>query len=838
MAAARRGAAVVIVALACVVGAGRAWAAPAPPVPRYGVYATVAADLAHVEGRLVRDAETAPGFVAAFDPESGPDLPGFALPGAEATAPGPREVASPLPSGWVDPFGALDLPTGDLAIQRSGPGWPDPGGGVSTPGSLAACGPAGCDTLPFATTLPRRYGDSGALRGEGLWANGTWLPVAAATEHPAPPGPPSLVFLTPPTPAAFTGPAAWHVELTLPPNVVAVLNGQVSPASPTETTFVVDTVAERLALAVLPAKRAPVSTIEVAGGTITFVGRAAQRPNVQKQVRALVEQDWPFATPPRLVVVTDHDRERLATAGPGVVYLSDRAFRLSPGLARFHWPAARRALYAAASGLPDWDAQFVATALAEGRPAPSVGRSLGWAAWNPIIDELLTDGTLPFYGDTFSEAHLAPADALLTLAGRRNPRAAALQARDLLGADGVAALVTSTLHGGPAPVVDAARTAGVPAAIVEGWLRAEDPAQDLHVLSRAGRPVAVEREGGRDAEPVVVKTDAAAQVWTAAPGATLELPNGTKTVAVDPDARLLDADRTDNRAPPRWSTVVTGWVDDISPSQGSFTAWGDVVLRRQGDTHWLYVLGATHDAQDLLSLNATVVRYLGPEVTRRLRAHRLYFSFGPSLLDPSYAGAAEGQVVLGGSVNYLWDTRTADTYAFSGHRFSVGASTGALLGSDQAWASAGTSYVQLLPITPRHVIATRLRAGWTSGDLANRLLPLGGADAVRAASEREVVGNERAVANVEYRWTVVHDASLPLPLLWLSEVQVVPGVEAGVVYRHGDADPVAAYGADLGLYTVVDVFGARPTLFGVVGALPLGVADPVPQLYFSFDHAF
>jgi len=109
---------------------------------------------------------------------------------------------------------------------------------------------------------------------------------------------------------------------------------------------------------------------------------------------------------------------------------------------------------------------------------------------------------------------------------------------------------------------------------------------------------------------------------------------------------------------------------------------------------------------------------------------------------------------------------------------------------------------------------------------------------VRAASERDVVGNERAVANVEYRWTVVHDASLPLPLLWLSELQVVPGVEAGVVYRHGDAAPVAAYGADLGLYTVVDVFGARPTLFGVVGALPLGVADPVPQLYFSFDHAF
>jgi hypothetical protein len=50
--------------------------------------------------------------------------------------------------------------------------------------------------------------------------------------------------------------------------------------------------------------------------------------------------------------------------------------------------------------------------------------------------------------------------------------------------------------------------------------------------------------------------------------------------------------------------------------------------------------------------------------------------------------------------------------------------------------------------------------------------------------------------------------------------------------------PTAAYGADLGLYGIVDIFGARPTLAGAVVALPLGVANPTPQLYFSFDHAF
>ena len=86
---------------------------------------------------------------------------------------------------------------------------------------------------------------------------------------------------------------------------------------------------------------------------------------------------------------------------------------------------------------------------------------------------------------------------------------------------------------------------------------------------------------------------------------------------------------------------------------------------------------------------------------------------------------------------------------------------------------------------------------------------------------------------------MIRDASLPLPLAWLSEVQVVPGVEAGGVLRDGEAAPETALGADLGVYAVLDVFGARPTLFGTVFAFPIDSPTPlVPQVYFSFDHAF
>jgi hypothetical protein len=713
--------------------------------------------------------------------------------------PGPVHAPLPLP----------DRPTDDIGIQREGPGWPDAGEMRTTPD------PAG---LRVTATLPRRYGDTAALRREGLWSNGTWLPAQPA-------------------------PVSWVASVSLPPDTVGVLNGAVREAGAAGP-LTWSGVADRLALAVLPARRAPISRAEVAGGGITFVGRAAQRPNVQRQVVALVEQGWPLPDPPRLVVVTDHDRKRLATAGPGVVYLSDRAFRLSPGLSRFHWPAVRRALYAAALGdLPSWDAAFLATLCAEGRPAPSVDRALGWAAWNPIIDELLTDGTLPFYGDNFNEARPSPPDALLALAGARPPREAALQLRDRLGADAAATFVTEALArrgaaGGP--VRAAAAALGVDRGMVSGWDTPADPEQDYRIETEGGRPARVARAGGGASEAVVVEVDGEPRVWVAPPGpAEFELPHGTRTAAVDPAAHAVDAARDNNRGPPRWLTVATGWATDLSPSQGSFTAWGDLAFRKQGDTRNVYLAGLRHDPQDLLSLSFGYVRAFGPLVDRRVRQHRVFVSAGPSLLDERFQSTEAGAWVLGGAVGYGFDSRAADTYAMSGRRVAAAFGGGTRIASDERWASVGTSWVELVPIHPRHVIATRLRAGWASGEVEHRLLSLGGADGVRSVDERAVLGNERVVASAEYRWSVVRDASVPLPFAWLSEVQLVPGADAGAVQVDGAPGPTTAAGATIGGYGVFDVVGARPTLVGLVLAFPIyPTVSSVPQAYFSFDHAF
>jgi hypothetical protein len=715
-------------------------------------------------------------------------------------------IASTEALEFVDLQGWLPQPDDDLSLLRTFPGAPDRGATT-----WECAGP----TCRFTAVLPRRYGDVGWTRRFGLRANGAWYPQPMVGGEP------------------WAG--EWTVQVTLPGRTIGVLNGAIG-----RDTLHWHGETDRLSLAVVPEStprtvvRSEDRGVQFAGQR--FVGAASARPVVVEAVLTVLGELGVAPGHDYLVVVDCPDRQRLATAGPGVVYLSDRAFRVSPGLGRFNQGAVRRAVAEALSPAPaTWDRAFSATALTEGKPTASVDQALGWAAWNPIIDQLLHDGTLPFYDDIFGSAFPVSTDPMLRMQGRIAPRAAALQLRDLRGGDAVAALA-----GGD--VLERA-TVSEPL-LAEAWRRPSPSPGDVRA-ELLPEPRVTRSGTAREAVPVVIEVDGERSVWI--PDSAEDshaLPAGTRRVRVDPDGHVRDADRSNNAAPARWSTVATGWVDDISPSQGSFTAWGDLVFRRQDDTRNLYLLGLQHDREDLVSGYVGYVRYLGPLLDRRAREHRIVVTLGPSWLDPAFRPTDEGTVAIGGTLAYAWDTRAGDTWAFSGHRYGASVGGGFVPGSDERWAGAGVGTVQLVPFHPRHVLALRARAGWASGDVEHRLLSLGGSDAVRAIDGAALLGNERLVQTVEYRAGLIHDASLPLGLAWLSEVQIVPGVEAGQLWRDGESAPVLAVGATVGVYTVIDVLGARPTLFGLSVAEPVFVfglpdgAGEAPQVYLSFDHAF
>jgi hypothetical protein len=106
-------------------------------------------------------------------------------------------------------------------------------------------------------------------------------------------------------------------------------------------------------------------------------------------------------------------------------------------------------------------------------------------------------------------------------------------------------------------------------------------------------------------------------------------------------------------------------------------------------------------------------------------------------------------------------------------------------------------------------------------------------------AQSAVVGNERIDGTFEYRVALLRNASIPLPLLWLSDIHLSPGIDAGVAWR--DEERWAAVGASLGLHALADVLGAQPYLAGVTVAAPIwtdGLAPGAPQVYIDFSHAF
>jgi hypothetical protein len=340
----------------------------------------------------------------------------------------------------------------------------------------------------------------------------------------------------------------------------------------------------------------------------------------------------------------------------------------------------------------------------------------------------------------------------------------------------------------------------------------------------------------------VIQVGDSRELWApSATFSTFEVSDGRQRVIVDPDAHHDDPDRSNNRWPARWNVIATGWFDDVSATAGTFDLWADLVFRKSGDNRNVYLLGLEHDTQDLISTYLGYVRYLGTPLSRSVREHRFVVAAGPALLDPAFRPTDEGAVAVGGSAAYTWDTRPSAKVQVHGHRLSVSSGAGFVPGSEEQWASAGASYVQLLPAHPRHVFALRTRASWASGDVEHRLLTLGGSDAIRSVPATTWVGNERLIAQLEYRWAAFRDVSLPLGFGWMSELVFAPGVETGVSWRDGVADPATVIGVTAGVYTLIDVLGARPTLFGVSGGLPVYTSfarSGGPEVYLSFDYAY
>ena len=709
---------------------------------------------------------------------------------------------------FVDALARLPVPEDDLLLRRTFPfaaesGWVD----------IRERGPG---RYAFVALLPRRYGAAGMVPGHGLFANGLWHP------QPTLAGAPAVVD--------------WTVRLRLPPGTTGVLNGAVG-----QDTLDWTGTAERLSLAVVPGGR--VTSLDTDTGRTRLVDHGPRRDRRDDRLREVVDSTWPLSAPLDLVIVEAPLRRRLVRSGPGVLFVSDRAMRLSAGLWQFHVAALQRGVLEAALDIVDpWSRALAAAALAAARaPDVDLRERLGWVSWIPEIDSLLYDGRLPFYEDAFGEVWPPDpvADDLGELLDRTTPAQAITRRLDARYGEGTAERMAGAIVGGAA-LGDALARVGVPAGVVASWRPWPLPQR----LSVAVTPV----DGGRavvqvtrdahqtvPAEPITLDVDGERLVWDAPAGPGVfvhDAPTLPERVAVDPLGSVHQPRRSDDRWPRPISMTAAFFPYELNLRGGGLSAAAWLSFRRQYSTRWRLDASIATSPEDVVGGTVGAVRYLGPLQDRRNRPLRLSFGAGPSLLDPDFRPVANRALSLDGYVGLAWDTRVDRLFPQRGHRLYLGGSGGVVPGQT-GWSRVGGSGILLLPVGGRIALASRAGAALASGDVAHRLLQLGGSGNVQGLRPDTAVGTIRATAITELRWQVLRLASVPLPLMWLSDLQLHGGLEAGTLQASADdCGPEgsgcwrSALGWSGGVLGTADVLGARPTSLGVWLAAPLAVSDP------------
>ena len=120
-------------------------------------------------------------------------------------------------------------------------------------------------------------------------------------------------------------------------------------------------------------------------------------------------------------------------------------------------------------------------------------------------------------------------------------------------------------------------------------------------------------------------------------------------------------------------------------------------------------------------------------------------------------------------------------------------------------------------------------------------MPLGGSGAVQGLPPSVALGQTQAIATTELRWLALHNASVPIPLAWGSDMQLSGGVDVG---RITDDEAVfVATGWNAGIAFVADILGADPNFGGIWLAGPVwsnaaALEDDGLQLYVRISQPF
>ncbi len=716
-----------------------------------------------------------------------------------------------------DPLARLPDAPNDLYTMRTWPGQPERG--------VVRFHPLDEDTWAFHAILPRRYGDLGAIPRHGLFANGGW--------YPQPVGEDGLPIAT------------WRVRVALPEGTLGALGDTWG-----EDVLTWEGVGERASLAVVPRG---IATPLPSTPRVTLLTRGTPRRRLVRELDTQLEAVAVAGVPWRGVVVEAPLRRRLARGGRGMAYVSDRAFKVTNGFERFHRVGVTRGVM---EGLIPRGDPYVRSLVAAGlshqhsatRVGPDARRLLRWAAWIPTVYGVMHSRRMPFYAEILEDAHPGDPirDDLVEVFAPHTPgTAVAMQIVDRYGPLAGWTLAEGLMLG--LPLDRAAAISGVDAAWLDAW-RAPYPDQDYTLRVQRDPPlVTVQRDAPADAPPeaIVLSIDGERSVHLTGAGSDAVFvlpPRPPRRVALDPDRHLDQRSRAGDQWPPRLHVNLTGSITAINFTELYVYGWAGMFVRKAGNTRDVWAGYLITNDTTLAGASLRYTRLAGAPLDGLARRHRLTWSFNPSLLNPRYADTERGRFVLGAGMTYTYSDREATYFPLSGNSLTASINGGVQPGSDRRWGTGSLGWTGVASPHPRHAFALHAQAAVHEGTIAHRRLSLGGEGALRSIGTSELLGTRRALALAEYRIAPLRNASVPLWLLWGTELQLALGVEAGALWV--DGQPKQAIGATVGITTLGQVLGFEERAIGVSVALPLHTWGFVseragkPQVYLRWGQAF
>ncbi|MBI2375890.1 MAG: hypothetical protein HYV07_17995 [Deltaproteobacteria bacterium] len=747
----------------------------------------------------------------------------------------------------------------------------------------------GSGALVVATTLrvPERFGAFGVID-SALTLAGGWYPVVAR-------------------PGAAAPRRDVSIEVSIPGHVLALVGHEpFFPAGARRTVRTELSLARTVPLVIRPPTARAVS---IAGGRAHLIAGPASElelpgrsPRIASLVSAL-EDGFAFVEElgldrvSHVVVVEAPLRHELSERSEGVLFVSDRAFRLTPfaRFLKFHRIALLRDLFGAIS-----ERRVEEESRAEARPpltrsvmSDAIGAALvdayvgsrfggsedafdvlGAFSFIPSIDSMLYAPDLPFVAAYFrviredDPLHVDFVDAPLRvprgklLYEKLSDRMGAKAAREALLAARVAAEAFAGLGASQA-------------SFLRSWLGPYPDVRyglldfDSHVEGSSFRATArLERRGATVAEPVVVKltdeegndrlvespaSDDRVRTVTATLGAPLS------RVELDPFHRLAESPseadpspRFDNRSDASWKVLLNNFNLLISATEGEVDTAIDLGFSRRYDVEEGFAIRADY-APRAIGLSGRWRRSFGEAVTPARLEQSFVLTLGGEYLRAGFSEGAGAGAAGSAALSYGFDDRTSAWAPETGSGIRAAATYSHVFGLPEG-AGGPTRDALALSLRAlrqwrlgaRHQLALRGALGsYVLGRPRDQLaFPLGGRGNVRGYALSAKLTRHRALASVE--WLHPLAPTLELDGLSLFFVGGIDGalfadvaVASDELERIGDGPLYSDVGYGLRVY--FDYAGVRPAVMAIDVAWPIERpprGEWLPAVYIDFSQSF